>query len=410
LGRSARNKQGNMTRKTITYSSFGNDLNVFDLDTRTGAFTPVQTVAMPAGVQDAWPNQARTRLYVITSDSGPTSAVKKPDHFVQAFAIQPDGSLQEVGATVRLKRRPLSITMDREEAHVLLVYGAPSNVTVHALDTGGGIGDEVPQPKLEYGQTAHQVRVTPHGNIVVVPEAGHHPVGVVAGSVGLFSYSGGHMAPLGRIHADLSRAGPWQGKKQGAHGFAARHVDFHPTRSWMYLCVERQGELHLYDCDAAGVAMKPRAICSTLDGVTPGPSEQMAASVRVHPNGRFLYVTNRARDTQNADGRKVFIGGVNGVAVFSIDQDSGVPTPLQQVDSLGNFPRTFGIDADGKVLVVGNQDPMLVRGEGGEVRKVLPGMAVFAIAGDGRLTLINKQDYPDNGQACFWTGVVSLEA
>jgi len=209
------------------------------------------------------------------------------------------------------------------------------------------------------------------------------------------------------MQADPSRAAPWQGKRHGAQGFAARHVEFHPTRPWMYLCVERQGEIRLYDYDNQGVALEPRAIASTLEGAPVGDSMQLASAIHVHPNGRYVYVSNRAYDTEQVDGREVFVGGVNDVAVFEIAQDSGVPRLIQHAETHGIFPRTFGIDAAGKVLVVGNQDTRWVR-ENGALRKVVPGLVVFAIGDDGRLTRLNQQDYPDNGDVCFWTGVVTL--
>ena len=398
-----------MTEKTIVYSSLGRDMHVFQVDTGSGALTPIQTFALPADIQDAWPNLARTLLYVATSDAGPMSLVKRQAHFIQALKILPTGELAPHGEPMPLGNRPLSITLDGAERHALLAYSTPSNITVHAIRADGSVGDEVTQQPIQFGSTVHQVRVTPAGNIVVTPECGHHPTGEAPGAIGIYSYANGRMAPLARIEADPARAAPWLGKKIGAHGFAARHVDFHPTRPWMYLCVERQGELHLYDCDDKGIAPRPRAIKSTLEGVTPGPSIQMAASIHVHPNGRFVYITNRARDTEPAGDQQVFMGGVNDVAVFEIDPDTGVPTLIQHIDAQGNFPRTFGIDARGKVLVVGNQDHMLVRTDGG-IRKILPGLAVFAIGGDGKLTLLNRMDHPDNGQVCFWTSVVTLGA
>ena len=65
-----------MTEKTIVYSSLGRDMHVFEVDTGSGALTPIQTFALPADIQDAWANQARTLLYVATSDAGPMSLVK----------------------------------------------------------------------------------------------------------------------------------------------------------------------------------------------------------------------------------------------------------------------------------------------------------------------------------------------
>ena len=150
----------------------------------------------------------------------------------------------------------------------------------------------------------------------------------------------------------------------------------------MYLCVETQGEIRLYDYGADQIALEPRCIKSTLEGAPRGRSSQMASAVQVHPNGRYVYVSNRAWDTEPHDGRKVFVGGVNDIAVFAIDQATGEPSLIQHVDTLGIFPRTFGIDATGTVLVVGNQEPFNIRvGDG--TQRVLPSLVVFRI-GDRR--------------------------
>ena len=230
------------------------------------------------------------------------------------------------------------------------------------------------------------------------------PTGELEGSLGVFWYAGGQLAPLARIAADPSRAARWQGVKNGAHGFAARHVDFHPTRPWMYLCVECQGEIQLYDYDERAVAPAPRAIRSTLEGAPLGRSMQMASAIHVHPSGRFVYVSNRARETETVDGVQVFAGGANDIAVFRIDPQSGVPEFIQRVDTLGVFPRTFGIDGSGSVLVVGNQEPLTLRIDAA-LRKVVPSLVVFRIGDDGRLAFLKEHDLPDDGDICFWAGV-----
>jgi 6-phosphogluconolactonase (cycloisomerase 2 family) len=280
-------------------------------------------------------------------------------------------------------------------------------VTVHRIMPDGAVGRQIAQPSLDFGVTVHQVRVTPPGTIAVVPACAHHETGLEPGSVGLFSYRDGRLAPLARMTADPARASPWRGIRHGAHGFAARHVDFHPTRPWMYLCIETQGEIRLYDCDADRVALTPRCIRSTLDGVPRGRSSQMASAIHVHPNGRYVYVSNRAWETEPLDGRKVFVGGVNDIAVFAIDPATGEPSLIQHADTLGIFPRTFGIDATGTMLVVGNQEPFNVRVDD-EVRRVLPSLVVFRIGEDGRLTRLHKYDHADNGAVCFWVDVVTL--
>jgi 6-phosphogluconolactonase (cycloisomerase 2 family) len=133
----------------------------------------------------------------------------------------------------------------------------------------------------------------------------------------------------------------------------------------------------------------------------------MASAIHVHPNGRYVYVSNRAWETEPLDGRKVFVGGVNDIAVFAIDPATGEPSLIQHADTLGIFPRTFGIDATGTMLVVGNQEPFNVRVDD-EVRRVLPSLVVFRIGEDGRLTRLHKYDHADNGAVCFWVDVVTL--
>jgi 6-phosphogluconolactonase len=398
-----------MESRTLVYCSLGRELQVHRLDLASGALTLVQRLTMPETVQYGWPNRARTRLYVATSGSGPMAKVKVPDHFVQAFTILASGVLEPLEPPVRLRNRPLHLTLDRTEEHLLLAYNDPPGVTVHRITPSGAVGEEIAQPTLDFGVTVHQVRVTPPGTIVVVPACAHHETGAIAGSVGLFSYRGGKLGSLARIEADPARAAQWRGIRHGAHGFAARHVDFHPTGPWMYLCVETQAEVHLYDYDADGVALAPRCIKSTLEGVARGRSAQMASAIHVHPSGRYLYVTNRAWETEPFKDRKVFVGGVNDIAVFALDPTTGEPSLIQHVDTLGIFPRTFGIDATGTVLVVGNQEPFDIRA-GDEIQRVVPSLVVFRVGDDGRLSRLQKYDHPDNGQVCFWVGVETIAA
>lgn len=396
-----------MAARTIVYSGLGRVMEVFELDLASGALTRVQSFSFAQVIQYAWPNRARTTLYVATSAAGPMAKIKQPHHFVQALEILPTGALAPLAPPVRLANRPLHLSLDRAEAHLLIAYNDPPDVTVHKIVPGGGIGAQVKQQPIDFGVTVHQVRATPSGNHVIVPACAHDKDGIAAGSVGIVSYKDGRLTLQARMVADPRRATPWQGVRHGAQGFAARHVDFHPSRPWMYLCIETQGELRMHHHDETGVSLEPRFIASTLEGTPPGRSAQLASAVHVHPNGRFVYVSNRACETEPFGDMKVFVGGVNDIAVFAIDQTTGEPTLIQHVETHGIFPRTFGIDAFGRVLVVGNQDPAMIR-VGDTTQRVVPSLVVFKIGDDGLLTILHKHDHPDNGEVCFWIGVETL--
>src|SRR5438552_10186154 len=110
------------TTTTIVYASLGRELKVFTLDTTSGALAPMQTLVAPASVQYAWPNRARTRFYVALSQMGPAAREPRPDHFVETYDILADGRLAKAGPTVRLSHRPIFITLDEAEQHILLAY------------------------------------------------------------------------------------------------------------------------------------------------------------------------------------------------------------------------------------------------------------------------------------------------
>jgi len=69
--------------------------------------------------------------------------------------------------------------------------------------------------------------------------------------------------------------------------------------------------------------------------------ENTAAEIAIHPNGKFLYTSNRGADS---------------LAEFSIDQQSGKLTLVAQMPTFGKEPRHFAIDPTGKRLLAANQN------------------------------------------------------
>ena len=124
-------------------------------------------------------------------------------------------------------------------------------------------------------------------------------------------------------------------------------------------------------------------------------------------DGRFLYAANRAQDTVDFQGKKVFKGGENSIVVYSIDQSTGEPTPIQHIETRAIHPRTFHIDPSGRMLVAQHNRPVDVR-DGDAVRTVPAGLSVFRIGDDGKLTFVRKYDVDVAGKIMFWMGMVQL--
>ena len=136
-------------------------------------------------------------------------------------------------------------------------------------------------------------------------------------------------------------------------------------------------------------------------------ARQAASAVHVHPNGRFLYGSNRAQETVDYQGRKVFKGGENSIVVYEINQTTGEPKPIQHIETRAIHPRTFHIHPSGRLLVAQHNLPVDVR-EGDAVKTVPAGLSVFRIGDDGKLTFVRKYDIDVGGKTMFWMGMVQL--
>jgi 6-phosphogluconolactonase len=146
---------------------------------------------------------------------------------------------------------------------------------------------------------------------------------------------------------------------------------------------------------------------TTLACIHDPKHHQTTSAIHVHPNGRFVYSANRASGTVERDGKKVFTGGENSIAVFAIDQATGEPRRIQNVDPMTHHVRTFSIDPSGRLLVAASIREMWTD-HGGELHLAPAGLSVFRIADDGRLALVRKYDVELNGKLQWWSGMMAL--
>jgi 6-phosphogluconolactonase (cycloisomerase 2 family) len=399
----------NATRpgKPVVYAGLGAELIRFEVDVTKATLTRRESVMLPAHIQEAALPPSGKYLYVASSDGGPTNAPASGaapvgrDHRLTAFRIDPaSGALTPHGPSAMLPSRPIHTTTDRDGTHVLSAFNDPSGITVHQLRPDGTIGDAVrPAGPLDVGIYGHQVRVTPSNRTVILVTRGNGPTATRPedpGALKLFDYAGGRLTNRSAI------------APAGGFGFQARHLDFHPTRPWLFLTLERQNKLQVYR--VTGDTVGPDALFTkdTLKdphNVRPG---QTVSTIHVHPNGRFVYLANRAASTRDVEGAQVWAGGENSIAVFAINQDTGEPTLIQHIDTRGFTPRTFALDEGGRILVVGNQNPVAVR-EGNRVKQVPASLSVFRIRGDGTLEFSATYDVDTSGgRSLWWVGMASL--
>ena len=397
---SAGGQTSSSSNALAVYASVGPELTHYELDPARATLTKRDAVTFPQNVHYAWPHPSRRYLYVAWSDGA--GGIRGTQHGLSAFTVDPRfGALRPLGQPVPLRARPIHVTSDATGTHALVAYNDPSSVTVHRLAPDGTIGTEVPATQaLDAGIYAHQIRVDASNALAILVARGNGPTAGTAeqlGALKVFRYQNGVLTSRASIAPD-----------SGAD-FQPRHLDFHPSKPWVFVSLERQNKLQVYRKLADGT-LGPMPVFTKDSLATPAHvvDGQAASTVHVHPNGRFVYQGNRATGTIQYEGKAVFAGGENSIAVYAINQDTGEPTLIQNVDTRGMQPRTFALDPGGRILIAANQSPFLVR-DGSRVTTVPASLAVFRVQADGKLDFVRKYDVaatPANSLA--WMGILAL--
>jgi 6-phosphogluconolactonase len=381
--------------RAMYYASVGPVLRFFDVEVEGATLTERGATTLPANIQYVWPHPSRHTLYAVSSNGGPGIAGDK--HRANALAVDPaTGALRPHGDVASLPSRPIHVSVDASGRNLLTAYNNPSGLTVHRLNADGTIGAPVAQPAdLDTGIYAHQILATPSNRSVVLVTRGNNVTANKAedpGAIKTFAFEDG-------VLRNLTSIAPGNGL-----GFGPRHLDFHPSKPWAFVSIERQNKLYVYGVDdTTGLKREPMFVKETLSNPNTNAS-QGAGPIHVHPSGRFGYQTNRTFPAAAGGRRQVSEDGEDNIVVFAIDQNSGEPKAIQHIDGRGVQLRTFGIDPSGRLLIVASIMPLPLR----DGTSLPAGMMVFRVAEDGTLAFARKYDVDVGTAQQFWSGMVTL--
>lgn len=119
-------------------------------------------------------------------------------------------------------------------------------------------------------------------------------------------------------------------------GAGPRHMAFSPDGKHAYVINELDGTV--LSASNENGRFKPLGVVSTLPGDFTG--NNTSAEIEMHPNGGFVYASNRGHDS---------------IAVFRRDAQTGALTFIQHAPCGGKTPRHFKIAPGGKWLLCGHQ-------------------------------------------------------
>ncbi len=119
-------------------------------------------------------------------------------------------------------------------------------------------------------------------------------------------------------------------------GAGPRHLTFHPNGRWIYVIHELSNAVSVLDYNDKTGVMIERQTISTLPKEFSGTSH--CADVKVTPDGRFVYGTNRGHDS---------------IAIYRV-LDGGLLKTVAIVPSLGKGPQNLAVTPDGRLLLCAN--------------------------------------------------------
>ena len=242
---------------------------------------------------------------------------------VTVWKITADGTLKKVQSVRSMGDDPCHLIVDKTKNLVYISnYAVEANgvFAVYSLMSDGSLGDLIYTE--DYGKGSHAHGTVVNGNFVYVADLG-------SDKIWQYTCAGGKISKLNpECISTHSGSGP-------------RHMVVHGALSVLYVLNELDSTITAYQIDK--VSGQLTEIMNTYKTLPKDVDvKNYPAEIMVHPNGRFLYASNR---------------GYGSIACFKVDSGSGTLTlaDVLPLKSSGHWPRHFNIDPSGKYLIAADQ-------------------------------------------------------
>ena len=269
--------------------------------------------------------------FLVTSSDGRFlyAATEEESGGVVAFQIRSDRSLAELNSKPSSGKGTCHVWAGK--AFLLTSNYSGGSVDCFPILPDGSVGDSSanrtfsgcgPNPVRQKKSYAHAALLTPDERFVYACDLGSDQVWILR-----FDHTFGRMEP----------ADPPSGKVPPGGG--PRHLVLGPHGDFLYVNNEMGMSVSVFKRNPeTGALLLIQTIPTLPEGTSPDGST--TSGLVIHPNGRWLYVSNR---------------GHNSITAFEIQEDGNLRT-VQNVPATVRKPREFAIDPSGAWLVVGGQE------------------------------------------------------
>jgi 6-phosphogluconolactonase len=294
----------------------------------TGTVTPIGLVADSVNPSFLAIHPNRRFLYAANE----VSSYDGNNGYVSAFRIDPEtGRLTLMNRVSSEGTHPCHIAVDKTGKWLLAANYTSGSISVLPIKDDGSLGEASQTVRhsgsginkmRQEGPHAHSVNLSPDNRFLLVTDLGIDKV-VIYRFDAVKGTLEANDPPFFKLHPG---AGP-------------RHLSFHPDGRRVYLINELDSSLTALSFDPAKGSLQEIGTVSTLPDSFTGFST--TAEVEVHPDGRYVYGSNRGHDS---------------VTVFRIEESQGTAETISFISTEGKNPRHFAIDPTGGYLFAANQD------------------------------------------------------
>ncbi|HET6573598.1 MAG TPA: lactonase family protein [Fimbriiglobus sp.] len=315
-----------------TYTAKNGSKGIYrcELDLKTGKLTE-PTVAAEVGNPSYLTLSPNGKfLYAV----GETTGTKKDGGGVYAFAVEAaTGKLTKLDESTSGGAGPCHAAIDPTGKRLLVANYNGGSWKLFRLTADGKFGQSAKFEQLSGSGPNKDRQAAPHAHCGAFDAAGKKFFVVDLGTDRVWWYEiDAEKGPNGSLSVIICPPI----KMPAASG--PRHIDFTPAGDVAFVCGELDCTVSVARFDKQLEMFRVVQSLPTLPSGKPTPRDSTAA-IHIHPNGKFVYVSNR---------------GHNSIAAFQWDRKK--LTPIGHAAEGIKNPRDFDIDPTGRWMVVANQD------------------------------------------------------
>jgi len=300
-------------------------IHAYEFDTKLGKLKPVHRTA---GAENPFFLALSPNKKFLYSIHAKQFGGKENEHVAAYEIVGRTGELKLLNRQSAEGTAACYLDVDKTGKAVLVANYTSGSVASLPLKEDGSLGEPASFFKHAGSSVNLKRQKEPHAHCIVVSPDNKYAFAADLGTDQILCYK---IDP-----ATAKLAANKQPFSKSPAGAGPRHLTFHPNGKRAYVINELLNSVTMFEYDAEAGTLTEKQTISTLPKDFTGTS--YCADLKITPDGRFLYGTNRGHDS---------------IAAYQIGDDGQLKL-IAIEPSLGKGPQNLAITADGQWLICAN--------------------------------------------------------